>query len=63
MQVTVAGDFNKALRKFKKLVQNDGILREYRDRQEYLKPSVKKRRAKAEGKMRARKRQQQSQDY
>lgn len=35
--------FDKSLRIFKKKVLQDGILRELRDRQEYLKPSVRKR--------------------
>lgn len=40
-------DINGAWRKFKRLVANEGILKEVRDRQHYEKPSVKKRRAKA----------------
>ena len=44
------GDFNFALRKFKKKIQEDGILQELRqDRQEYIKPSEKRKRAKAAG--------------
>lgn len=35
-----------ALRKFKKMVKDSGILLEFRERQEYLKPSVKKRKMK-----------------
>lgn len=40
-------DFGKALRKFKKKVQEDGILQEVKNREYYEKPSVKKKRAKA----------------
>ena len=43
------GDFNFALRKFKKKIQEDGILQELQDRQEYIKPSEKRKRAKAAG--------------
>lgn len=41
------GDFNYALRKFKKKVQEDGILQELRDREFYTKPSLKRKKAKA----------------
>ncbi len=41
-------DLEMALRKFKKIVKDSGILEEYRDRQEYLKPSVKRRKQKLE---------------
>lgn len=41
------GDFNKALRRFKKLVQEDGILQELRAREFYEKPSAVKKRQKA----------------
>lgn len=40
------GNVEKALRIFSKKVQNSGILKEYKERQEFVKPSVKKRRAK-----------------
>jgi small subunit ribosomal protein S21 len=42
VDVEVRGDIESALRFFKKQVQRDGILRELRRRQFYLKPSVKK---------------------
>ncbi len=45
-------DFNGALRKFKKKVQEAGIIQEVRRRQEYVKPSEIKRKAKAAGKAR-----------
>lgn len=46
------GDFTKALRIFKKKVQEEGIIQEYRDRQEYVKPSKKRAKAKAAGRAR-----------
>ena len=45
-------DVNKALRIFKKKVQEDGILQEYKERQQYTKPSEKRRKAKAAGRKR-----------
>lgn len=41
-----------ALRKFKKKVQEEGILQTVRDRQEYVKPSERRRKAKAAAKAR-----------
>ena len=46
------GDVQKALRLFKKKVQNEGIIQEYKERQFYVKPSEKKRKDKAAGKKR-----------
>jgi len=46
------GDVNGALRRFKKLVQQEGIIQEVRERQEYVKPSVKRAKAKAAGRAR-----------
>lgn len=40
-------DINGAIRKFKKKVQESGILQEYRKKQEYEKPSAKRKRLKA----------------
>jgi small subunit ribosomal protein S21 len=40
------GDFNKALRLFKKKVQEDGILQELREREFYEKPTTKRNKAK-----------------
>lgn len=40
-------DFSKAFRKFKKKIQEDGLLQELRERQYYEKPSIKRKRAKA----------------
>lgn len=46
------GDFNGALRRFKKKVQEAGIIQEMRERQEYVKPSEKRKKAKAAGRAR-----------
>lgn len=46
------GDFNFALRKFKKKVQEDGVLQEVREREFYVKPSLKRKKAKAAGRAR-----------
>lgn len=51
------GDFNKALRKFKKKVQEAGIIQEIRDRKEFVKPSEKRAKAKAAGIARWKKKQ------
>lgn len=45
-------DVNFALRKFKKKVQEDGILQELRERQHFTKPSEKRKKAKAAGRAR-----------
>ncbi|MCP4652011.1 MAG: 30S ribosomal protein S21 [Candidatus Omnitrophica bacterium] len=36
-------DFERALRKFKVQCKREGILKEYRERQHYVKPSQKRR--------------------
>mgnify|MGYP006171261869 FL=1 len=46
------GDFTKALRIFKKKVQEANIIQDYRERQEYVKPSEKRAKAKAAGRQR-----------
>ena len=46
------GDFAFALRKFKKKVQESGILQELREREYYTKPSLKRKKAKAAGRAR-----------
>jgi small subunit ribosomal protein S21 len=46
------GDFTKALRIFKKKVQEAGIIQEIRDRQAYVKPSEQRKKAKAAGRKR-----------
>lgn len=45
-------DVNYALRKLKKLVQEDGILQELRERQHFEKPSITRKKAKAAGRAR-----------
>lgn len=40
-------DVTKAMRKFKRKVQEDGILQEYRERQYFEKPSLVRKKAKA----------------
>ncbi|WP_028949931.1 30S ribosomal protein S21 [Sulfurihydrogenibium subterraneum] len=42
--VVVEGDFEKALKKFKKIIEKEGILTEYKRREFYEKPSVKRKR-------------------
>lgn len=46
------GDFNGAMRRFKKKVQEAGIIQEVRERQFYEKPSAKRKKAKAAGRKR-----------
>jgi len=46
------GDFNGALRRFKKKVQEAGIVQEIRERQQYIKPSEQRKKAKAAGRAR-----------
>lgn len=53
--IAVVVQFNNvdaALRKFKKKVQEEGILQTVRNKQEYIKPSEKRRKAKAAAKAR-----------
>lgn len=45
-------DVNKALRLFKKKVQESGILQELKEREAYEKPTTKRKRAKAAAKAR-----------
>ena len=45
-------DVNKALRIFKKKIQEEGILQEYKERQHYVKPAEKRRKAKQAGRKR-----------
>jgi len=46
------GDFNGAMRKFKKKVQEANLIQEIRERQHYVKPSERRRKAKAAGRAR-----------
>lgn len=41
------GDVNKALRRFKKLIQEDGMLQRIREKEHYEKPSAVRKKAKA----------------
>ena len=53
MAVTVEdGKFEKALRQFKKKVEDSGLLKEVRERQQYDKPSIKRKLAKNAAKKR-----------
>lgn len=45
-------DVGGAIRKFKKRVQEEGIIQEFRNRKEYIKPSQQRKRAKAAGRAR-----------
>jgi small subunit ribosomal protein S21 len=45
-------DFNKALRIFKKKVQEAGIIQEVREREYYEKPTTRRKKAKAAGRKR-----------
>jgi len=46
------GDFNGAMRRFKKKVQEAGLIQEMRERKHYEKPSEKRKKAKAAGRAR-----------
>lgn len=48
LQVVVERDFEDAFRKFKSLVQKEKIITDFKERQFYEKPSVKRRRRKRE---------------
>jgi len=48
----IPGRFEQGLRKFKKKVQNEGLLQEMRDRQYFVKGSEKRKKAKAQAKSR-----------
>ena len=52
------GDAMKAIRIFKKKVQEEGFIQEYRESQHYVKPSEKRRKAKAAGRKRWQKKQE-----
>lgn len=48
MSVTVVNnDISRAMRKLKKKVNNEGILKEVRDKKHFEKPSLKRKKAKA----------------
>lgn len=54
LQVEVGSNFEDAVRRFKSLVQKSKVLSRYKERQQYEKPSEKKRRRKREAKERNR---------
>lgn len=56
------GDINGAMRRLKKLVATEGILKEYRDRQEYVSKGEKRRKEKAAARRRIMKDRNKSQD-
>jgi len=54
LEVRVYGDnFDRALRAFKTIVQKERILSTYKEKQSYEKPSVRRRRKKAEARRKA----------
>jgi len=42
------GNTEKALRKFKKIIQDSGLLKELQDRQQFIKPTIQRKIAKAQ---------------
>ena len=46
------GNVDRALRKFKKKIAESGLLQEVRDRQEFVKPTVRRKLAKSQAKRR-----------
>jgi len=57
LRITVLnGNVEKALRIFSKKVQTSGKLKEYKERQQFEKPSIKKKREKSAAKRREQKR-------
>ena len=46
------GNVEKALRKFKKKISDTGILQEVRDREQFVKPTIKRKLAKSQAKRR-----------
>lgn len=46
------GNVEKALRKFKKKIQNSGVLQDLRDRETYVKPTTRRKTAKSMAKKR-----------
>ena len=54
------GQFERALRKFKKKVTDSGIIQEVRDRKHFVKPSEIKRKANDAGKQRWKRKQRMS---
>lgn len=55
-------DVNRALRKLKKMMNNEGIFKELRDREHYEKPSLKRKKEKAAARKRWLKQQDKTQN-
>ena len=58
--VTVFGDFEKALRRFKKKCITEGIVQEIREREYFEKPSARRKKAQAQAVSRWKKKQKES---
>ena len=56
------GDINGAIRRFKKKVQDSGILQELREKEFYEKPSIRRKKAKAAARSRWLKKQARNED-
>ena len=54
IRIEVRGDIEKAIRRLKKQMQQDGTLRETRQRRYHEKPSVRRKRKQAEARRRKR---------
>lgn len=52
ISIEKAGSFDKAVKLYKKKYSNYGIMRELKERKNFTKPSVEKRRAKSKAKLR-----------
>lgn len=52
VHVSSPDQFEKAMRRFKRKVEAAGVIRECRERQEYVKPSTRRKLAKAAGRAR-----------
>ena len=50
--IVTDGNVEKALRKFKKKIADSNLLQEVRDRQQYVKPTIKRKLAKSQAKRR-----------
>lgn len=50
--IVTDGNVEKALRKFKKKIQNSGLLMDLRDREQYIKPTTRRKTAKSLAKKR-----------
>lgn len=50
--IVIDGNVEKALRKFKKKITEQNLLQEVRDRQEFVKPTIKRKIAKSQAKNR-----------